>query len=116
MLGAVLGVVAVIEGHVSARVLMKHSTDNTADIATTACHVNSRGQSMAAILICVLHLLPKPQALHGQSPKLTLLILHSQRKMLLLAGLDNLLLFVGCLTSQKHTCVSQGRICSDNFA
>ena len=26
-----------------------------------------------------------------------------------------LLLFVGCLTSQQHACVSQGRICSDNF-
>ena len=24
-------------------------------------------------------------------------------------------LFVGCLTSQQHACVSQGRICSDNF-
>ena len=26
-----------------------------------------------------------------------------------------LLLFVGCLTSQQHVSVSQGRICSDNF-
>ena len=26
-----------------------------------------------------------------------------------------LLLFVGCLTSQQHASVSQGRICSDNF-
>ena len=26
-----------------------------------------------------------------------------------------LLLLVGCLTSQQHACVSQGRICSDNF-
>ena len=26
-----------------------------------------------------------------------------------------LLLFVGCLTSQQHESVSQGRICSDNF-
>ena len=25
------------------------------------------------------------------------------------------LLFVGCLTSQQHASVSQGRICSDNF-
>ena len=25
-------------------------------------------------------------------------------------------LFVGCLTSQQHASVSQGRICSDNFA
>ena len=25
------------------------------------------------------------------------------------------LLFVGCLTSQQHACVSQKRICSDNF-
>ena len=24
-------------------------------------------------------------------------------------------LFVGCLTSQQHTSVSQGRICTDNF-
>ena len=24
-------------------------------------------------------------------------------------------LFVGCLTSQQHASVSQGRICSDNF-
>ena len=24
-------------------------------------------------------------------------------------------LFVGCLTSQQHTCVSKGRICSDKF-
>ena len=24
-------------------------------------------------------------------------------------------LFVGCLSSQQHACVSQGRICSDNF-
>ena len=29
--------------------------------------------------------------------------------------LSNFLLFVGCLTSQQHACVSQGRICSDNF-
>ena len=26
-----------------------------------------------------------------------------------------LLLFVGCLTSQQHASVSQGRICEDNF-
>ena len=25
------------------------------------------------------------------------------------------LLFVGCITSQQHACVSQGRICSDKF-
>ena len=25
------------------------------------------------------------------------------------------LLFVGCLTSKQHACVSQGRICTDNF-
>ena len=24
-------------------------------------------------------------------------------------------LLVGCLTSQQHACISQGRICSDNF-
>ena len=28
---------------------------------------------------------------------------------------DEELLFVGCLTSQQHASVSQGRICSDNF-
>ena len=28
---------------------------------------------------------------------------------------QRLLLFVGCLTSQQHASVSQGRICSDNF-
>ena len=27
----------------------------------------------------------------------------------------SLCLLVGCLTSQRHACVSQGRICSDNF-
>ena len=27
-----------------------------------------------------------------------------------------LLLFVGCLTSQQHASVSQGQICTDNFA
>ena len=31
------------------------------------------------------------------------------------AGKVGLLLFVGCLTSQQHASVSQGRICSDNF-
>ena len=31
-----------------------------------------------------------------------------------LAGRE-MLLFVGCLTSQQHASVSQGRICSDNF-
>ena len=29
--------------------------------------------------------------------------------------LQRLLLFVGCLASQQHASVSQGRICSDNF-
>ena len=28
---------------------------------------------------------------------------------------ERMLLFVGCLTSQQHTSVSQGRICSDSF-
>ena len=28
---------------------------------------------------------------------------------------NNELLFVGCLTSQQHASVSQGRICTDNF-
>ena len=32
-----------------------------------------------------------------------------------LVALPRLLLFVGCLTSQQHASVSQGRICSDNF-
>ena len=27
----------------------------------------------------------------------------------------NVCLFVGCLTSQQHASVSQGRICTDNF-
>ena len=30
-------------------------------------------------------------------------------------GADDVCLFVGCLTSQQHASVSQGRICSDNF-
>ena len=30
-------------------------------------------------------------------------------------GGGGLLLFVGCLTSQQHGSVSQGRICSDNL-
>ena len=30
-------------------------------------------------------------------------------------GRDRVCLFVGCLTSQQHASVSQGRICSDNF-
>ena len=34
---------------------------------------------------------------------------------LLLLLLLLLLLFVGCLTSQEHASVSQGRICSDKF-
>ena len=31
------------------------------------------------------------------------------------SGLERLLLLVGCLTSQQHATVSQGRICTDNF-
>ena len=30
-------------------------------------------------------------------------------------GGEGVVLFVGCLTSQQHASVSQGRICSDNF-
>ena len=30
-------------------------------------------------------------------------------------AMENRLLFVGCLTSQQHASVSQGRICSDYF-
>ena len=37
------------------------------------------------------------------------------RLLLMLLLLLLLLLFVGCLTSQQHASVSQGRICSDNF-
>ena len=32
-----------------------------------------------------------------------------------LSHLTEVCLFVGCLTSQQHASVSQGRICTDNF-
>ena len=37
------------------------------------------------------------------------------RKILLACSNSQQLVFVGCLMSQQHVCVSQGRICSDNF-
>ena len=34
---------------------------------------------------------------------------------IVLVGLVKICLFVGCLTSQQHASVSQGRICTDNY-
>ena len=49
-----------------------------------------------------------PHTPHRTSRKTILLLL-------LLLGQPQSSLFVGCLTSQQHASVSQGRICSDNF-
>ena len=38
-----------------------------------------------------------------------------QNKLMMLQKVMFVFLFVGCLTFQQHTSVSQGRICSDNF-
>ena len=73
---------------------MKHSTkhDDTAGYFNAAVHkaIKYKGKTMNRIFFKVLSLLPELEQ-------------------------KQLCLLVGCLTSQQHASVSQGRICSDNF-
>ena len=65
--------------------------------------VNSGGQLNGTVL--------RPGPPRGRLYRLT----ERKTPMINLTPTSWVLLFVGCLTSQQHASVSQGRICSDNF-
>ena len=58
---------------------------------------------------------PVQTVLYTSTHKSFFMFVPSKTTFCLLFLMQSMLLFVGCLTSQQHASVSQGRICSDNF-